>query len=150
MLCNMELLLEKYKQTEIGLIPSDWEVKTLGEISKVISGGTPSTSNTKFFGGSINWFTPTEIGKNKYSYESLRKLTSLGLENSSATILPIGTIILTTRAGIGDVSILAAEASTNQGFQSFIVNKDVNNEFLYYLISTLKKYSHLHFYEKYF
>jgi type I restriction enzyme S subunit len=134
----MELVQEKFIHTEIGLLPSDWEVKTLEETSKIIGGGTPSTTNSKFWNGEINWFTPTEIGKSKYSYESLRKLTLFGLENSSARILPIGTILLTTRAGIGDVSILKVEAATNQGFQSFIVNKYISNEYMYYLISTLK------------
>ena len=120
-----------YKQTEIGVIPEDWEVKTIGDIAKIISGGTPSTN--------INWFTPTEIGLDKYVYESIRKISNDGLENSSARILPIDTIILTTRAGIGDLSILKIEACTNQGFQSLISNSNTGNEYLYYLLSTLKK-----------
>ncbi len=128
----------RYKKTEIGVIPEDWEVKYLGEIAKIIGGGTPSTNETSFWNGDINWFTPTEIGLKKYSYESLRKITKIGLENSSARLLPAGTILLTTRAGIGDISILMSEACTNQGFQSFVVNDSFDNEYIYYLISTLK------------
>jgi type I restriction enzyme S subunit len=60
------------------------------------------------------------------------------LKNCSARILPTGTVLLTTRAGIGDMSILMNEGCTNQGFQSLIANNDTSYEFLYYLVSTLK------------
>lgn len=138
MLYNMEVV-QDYIQTEIGLLPSDWEIKTLGDLAFVVGGGTPQTNVNSYWNGNINWFTPTEVGLKKYSYSSIRKITIQGLENCSARILPIGTILLTTRAGIGDVTILMSEASTNQGFQSFVANKNTNNEYLYYLISTLKK-----------
>lgn len=134
----MELVAEKYKQTEIGLIPNDWQVKRLGDLANIVGGGTPSTFNSQFWNGDINWFTPSEIGLNKYSYESERKITKKGLESSSARILPKGTILLTSRAGIGDISILMNESCTNQGFQSLIAKEDIDNEFLYYLVSTLK------------
>lgn len=132
------VIKERYKQTEIGLIPNDWEVKTLGDIAFVLGGGTPSTNINSYWNGDINWFTPTEIGSKKYSHESIRKLTKLGFENSSAKILPVGTILLTSRAGIGDISMLMNEGCTNQGFQSLVPKKDVYNEFLYYLVATLK------------
>ena len=135
----MELTNQKYRVSEVGIIPVEWEVMHLGDIANVIGGGTPSTFNDDYWNGDINWFTPTEIGLKKYSYESLRKITKKGLENSSARILPIGTILLTSRAGIGDVSILMNEACTNQGFQSLVAKGELNNEFLYYVVSTLKK-----------
>lgn len=116
----------------------DWEVKKLGEIASVVGGGTPSTQIPSYWNGSVNWFTPTEIGLNKYTYGSLRKITNEGLKNSSAKMLPQGTILLTTRAGIGDLSILMNKGCTNQGFQSLIAESDVSDEFLYYLVSTLK------------
>lgn len=128
----------KMKLTEIGLIPEDWEVKEIGDIASVISGGTPKTNINSYWNGNINWFTPTEVGDNKYLEESLRKLTIEGLNNSSAKLLPKNTILLTTRAGIGDLGILNQESATNQGFQSLICNKDVNFEFIYYLVATKK------------
>jgi len=134
----MELVAETYKQTEVGLIPSDWEVTKLGKIASIIGGGTPSSFVNSYWNGDVNWFTPTEIGKEKYSYQSVRKISKLGFDNCSAKMLPVGTILLTTRAGIGDVSILMKEGCTNQGFQSFIVKNDIDNEYLYYLITTLK------------
>ncbi|MDU9716860.1 restriction endonuclease subunit S [Helicobacter pylori] len=118
--------------------PSNWQRVRLGDIAEIIGGGTPSTQITSFWNGSINWFTPTEIGITKYVYKSQRTITPLGLKKSSAKLLPIGTILLTSRASIGDCAILKVVATTNQGFQSLIPLEKINNEFLYYLILTLK------------
>ncbi len=118
--------------------PSNWQRVRLGDIAEIIGGGTPSTQITSFWNGSINWFTPTEIGITKYVYKSQRTITPLGLKKSSAKLLPIGTILLTSRASIGDCAILKVVATTNQGFQSLIPLEKINNEFLYYLMLTLK------------
>ncbi|WP_120970278.1 restriction endonuclease subunit S [Helicobacter pylori] len=118
--------------------PSNWQRVRLGDICEIIGGGTPSTQITSFWNDSINWFTPTEIGITKYVYKSQRTITPLGLKKSSAKLLPIGTILLTSRASIGDCAILKEVATTNQGFQSLIPLEKINNEFLYYLILTLK------------
>ncbi|PDW63731.1 restriction endonuclease subunit S [Helicobacter pylori] len=118
--------------------PLNWQRVKLGDIAEIIGGGTPSTQITSFWNGSINWFTPTEIGITKYVYKSQRTITPLGLKKSSAKLLPIGTILLTSRASIGDCAILKVVATTNQGFQSLIPLEKINNEFLYYLILTLK------------
>ncbi|WQT02982.1 restriction endonuclease subunit S [Helicobacter pylori] len=120
------------------MLPLNWQRVRLGDICEIIGGGTPSTQITSFWNGSINWFTPTEIGITKYVYKSQRTITPLGLKNSSAKPLPIGTILLTSRASIGDCAILKEVATTNQGFQSLIPLEKINNEFLYYLILTLK------------
>ena len=77
-------MTEGFKHTEVGLIPSDWDVKTLGEVADVVGGGTPSTFNASYWNGNINWFTPTEIGDKKHLFESKRKITIEGLKNSSA------------------------------------------------------------------
>ncbi|WP_375605093.1 restriction endonuclease subunit S [Flavobacterium davisii] len=128
----------QFKNTDIGLIPEDWNLVKIEDIAGVFGGGTPSTINNKFWGGSINWFTPTEVGKKKYLTKSNRTLTELGLQNCSGKILPVGSILITTRAGIGDVGILTIESATNQGFQSLIPNSKINPEFLYYITKTLK------------
>lgn len=116
----------------------DWEVKKLGEVCAVIGGGTPSTFNNEFWNGNINWFTPTEVGYKKYLTSSNRKISEAGLMNSSANMLPINSILLTTRAGIGDVGILKVEACTNQGFQSLACHSNTHYEFIYYLMQTKK------------
>ncbi|WP_305875497.1 restriction endonuclease subunit S [Helicobacter pylori] len=118
--------------------PSNWQKVRLGDIAEIIGGGTPSTQVTSFWNGSINWFTPTEIGITKYVHKSQRTITPLGLKKSSAKLLPMGTILLTSRASIGDCAILKMVATTNQGFQSLIPLEKINNEFLYYLMLTLK------------
>ncbi|GAA7218737.1 restriction endonuclease subunit S [Helicobacter pylori] len=120
------------------MLPLNWQKVRLGDIAEIIGGGTPSTQITSFWNGSINWFTPTEIGITKYVYKSQQTITPLGLKNSSAKLLPIGTILLTSRTSIGDCAILKVVATTNQGFQSLIPLEKINNEFLYYLILTLK------------
>ncbi|GAA7908196.1 restriction endonuclease subunit S [Helicobacter pylori] len=120
------------------MLPLNWQRVRLGDIAEIIGGDTPSTQITSFWNGSINWFTPTEIGITKYVYKSQRTITPLGLKKSSAKLLPIGTILLTSRASIGDCAILKVVATTNQGFQSLIPLEKINNEFLYYLMLTLK------------
>ncbi len=131
-------MVKGMKKTEIGLIPEDWEVKKLGELSTITGGGTPKTNVSHYWNGNINWFTPTEIGDKKYVDISIRKISKAGLDNSSAKLLPRGTILLSTRASIGDCAILLNEACTNQGFQSLIAHQECSTEFLYYLIETLK------------
>lgn len=132
------MVAEGYKNTEIGVIPKDWKVVHLNKVATIVGGSTPSSFNKSYWNGNINWFTPTEVGESKYVYKSIRKITQLGYENCSAKILPVGTIILTTRAVIGDLSILKVKACTNQGFQSFITNRLINNEYLYYRLAVLK------------
>lgn len=110
-----------------------WEEKKLGKVAEIIGGGTPDTAKTEYWNGNINWFTPTEI-KSMYANESQRKISDLGLKNSSAKILPVGTLLFTTRATIGDISIAQFECATNQGFQSMVVNSSNSNLFLYYWI----------------
>ena len=105
-------------------------VKKLGDIAEIIGGGTPSTFISQYWNGTINWFTPTEIGTEKYTSESIRKITKEGLSSCSARILPVGAILLTTRAGIGDASILTFEGCTNQGFQSLVAKQGYSHEYL--------------------
>jgi len=139
-----ERLLAKKKNIKTGAMQEllrpkrGWERKKLGSIADVVGGGTPSTFNSRYWNGDIDWYTPTEVGNKKYIYQSIKKITTEGLENSSAKKLPIGTILLTSRASIGDVCILMKEGCTNQGFQSLIVKENGNNEFLYYMALTLK------------
>lgn len=141
---SLENLIAKKKLIKQGamqelLKPKDgWVKKKLGEVCEVLGGGTPSTTNSEFWNGDINWFTPTEIGYQKYSSKSKRKISRKGLENSSAQLLPIGTILLTTRASIGEMSILNEVACTNQGFQSLLPKDGNHNEFIYYLMDKYK------------
>ena len=115
-----------------------WKEKILGDCADVVGGGTPSSFNSKFWNGEIIWLTPTEVGDKKYLSGSKRKITEEGFSNCSANMLPVGTILVTSRAGIGDLGILRVKACTNQGFQSLIPRENTDGEFLYYLMGTLK------------
>lgn len=114
----------------------DWKVSELGNIAEIRGGGTPSTSNSDYWDGNIQWLTPTEIDS-KYVHESNRKITESGLANSSAKLLPMGTILLTTRATLGACSInnFNGFVCTNQGFQSLVCKPIVLNEYVYYAIT---------------
>ena len=119
---------------------SDWINCTIKDVADVIGGGTPDTSNSKFWNGNINWFTPSEVGKSKYVSNSERKITELGVQKSSAKLLPIGAILLSSRATVGEASILEKnQACTNQGFQSLVAHKNIDTEFLYYLKDKYKR-----------
>ena len=109
----------------------EWEEKRLGDVADVVGGGTPDSADETYWNGDIVWFTPTEV-KQKYLGDSKRRITLEGIRRSSATILPIGTILLTSRATVGDVAISTVESATNQGFQSLVVHGDQSNEFWYY------------------
>ncbi|MDR0801479.1 restriction endonuclease subunit S [Fluviicola sp.] len=112
----------------------EWEEKTLGEVGDFIGGGTPDTTNEEYWNGDILWFTPTEVKEGNLT-NSKRKITEKGLQSSSAKILPIGALLITTRATIGDIGIATSPCTTNQGFQSLVVNDDQVNLFWYYWIA---------------
>jgi len=97
-----------------------WEVKKLGEIADIISGGTPSTIISEFWNGDIKWCTPTDITrtKQKYLLHTEKNISEKGLRNSSATLLPVGALLLCSRATIGEIRIAKDVVCTNQGFNS--------------------------------
>ena len=103
---------------------NDWEQRKLGEMANIVGGGTPSTGVSQYWDGDIDWYAPAEIADQIYVDSSQRKITELGYNNSSAKILPPGTVLFTSRAGIGKTAILAREGCTNQGFQSIVPHKD--------------------------
>ena len=130
------------KQTEIGEIPADWEVVKLGDVAEIKSGGTPSTSNKDFWDGEIAWCTPTDITAlkvDKYLTQTNRNITKSGLQYSAAELLPVDSIVMTSRATIGECAIAKIPVATNQGFKNFICSDKADSEFLYYLLGTQKK-----------
>ena len=115
----------------------EWEERAVSSLGKIYSGGTPSTSNTEYWDGDINWITPTDITKqdSRYINSSLRKITQEGLENSSAKLVPAGSLLICTRATIGAMAITSHEMCTNQGFKNIVPNSKTNIEFVYYLLT---------------
>ncbi|ERT07295.1 type I restriction modification DNA specificity domain protein [Lyngbya aestuarii BL J] len=119
----------------------EWKQINLGDIAEIISGGTPTTTNLSYWNGSIKWCIPTDITRchNKYLFETERKISYLGLKNSGAQLLPAGTLLLCSRATIGEVKIAGCEISTNQGFKSIVCSDTIDNEFIYYKLLTMKQ-----------
>lgn len=118
-----------------------WEQRKLGEVSQIVGGGTPSTGIPEYWDGDIDWYSPAEIGEEIFVSCSQRKITQLGLEKSSAKILPVGTVLFTSRAGIGDTAILEKEGCTNQGFQSIVPKaNELDSYFIFSCSHLLKKY----------
>ena len=118
-----------------------WEQRKLGELAEIVGGGTPSTGMDSYWDGDIDWYAPAEIGEQIYLESSQRKITEEGLNKSSAKILPIGTVLFTSRAGIGKTAILLKEGCTNQGFQSIVPNKEkLDSYFIFTRSEELKEY----------
>lgn len=106
--------------------------ETLGDVSEVIGGGTPKTSQPAYWGGPVLWVTPTEVTAHDGDVisETARTLTESGLAKSGARLVPAGTVLVTSRATIGSVAIAGAELTTNQGFASLVPGPRVNNRYL--------------------
>lgn len=118
-----------------------WEVKPLEKIVDIRSGGTPSTTNQVFWNGGVPWCTPTDITAlhgHKYLIESERTISQKGLQASSAEVIPPNSIIMTTRATIGECAINKIPMATNQGFKN-LIPLETDNEFLFYLMTTQKQ-----------
>jgi type I restriction enzyme S subunit len=119
----------------------EWEVKRLGTIADIRSGGTPSTTQSRFWDGDVLWCTPTDItGLNgrKYLSDTNRRISLMGLNSSSAEMIPANSVVMTSRATIGECAINTIPVSTNQGFKNFVPLDQYDVEFLYYLLTTQK------------
>ena len=117
-----------------------WEQRKLNQIADIIGGGTPSTSNPDYWDGEIDWYAPAEIGGQIYADGSIKKITELGLQKSSATVLPANrTILFTSRAGIGKTAILRRSGATNQGFQSIVLKDGFNPYFIFSMSNKIKE-----------
>lgn len=120
-----------------------WEQRELGEVADIVGGGTPSTSVKEFWDGNIDWYSPVEIGDKVFVNGSQKKITDLGFQKSSAQMLPAGTVLFTSRAGIGSTAILEKEACTNQGFQSVVPKENLDTYFIYSRSHELKRYGEI-------
>ena len=119
-----------------------WEQRKLGDVATIVGGGTPSTNNDAYWDGEIDWYSPAELGERVYADRSVRRITQAGYDSCSATLLPAGkTILFTSRAGIGNTAILRRSACTNQGFQSLVVNDDIDVYFVYSMTDRIKKFA---------
>jgi type I restriction enzyme S subunit len=114
----------------------EWKTVKLSEVSKIVSGGTPSTTENSYWDGNIPWITPKDLSRHKDMYVSSgsRSITEAGLKNSSAKLLPRDTVLFTSRAPIGYIAIASQPICTNQGFKSLVLNDGYDCRFFYYLL----------------
>ncbi|EHQ8831188.1 TPA: restriction endonuclease subunit S [Enterococcus faecalis] len=120
--------------------------KKIEDLGKVISGGTPSTKNERYWGGDIAWITPKDLSKHDsmFIFKGERGITEEGLKNSSAYTVPTGTVLFSSRAPIGYVAIAGKNLTTNQGFKNIVVNDENDNLFIYYLLKNNIKFIESH------
>jgi type I restriction enzyme S subunit len=116
-----------------------WERKTVGEVCDVVNGGTPKTTVSEYWNGNHLWITPAEMGRRSSPYvdNTERKISDLGMRDSSARMLPPNSVILSSRAPIGHLVINARPMSTNQGCKGLIPVKGLEYKFLYYYLASI-------------
>lgn len=119
-------------------VEEGWDVKELGDICKTSSGGTPSKAHTEYYNGEIMWLRSGEVSQGDI-YNTEQTITLLGLENSSAKIFPVNTVVIAMYgATVGQVGILRKEMSTNQAICGIFPNGDMTPEYLYYFLISKK------------
>ena len=122
-------------------IPSSWEWTVIKELGDVISGATPSTKVREYWEGDVIWFAPSDLTgyKQKFIARGAKTLTKEGLANSSARIMPAGSVMFSSRAPVGYVAINSVPAATNQGFKSVVPYTGIFNEYLYHYLKASKQ-----------
>ena len=118
-------------------VPQSWAWRVMGDISQVVGGGTPRTTDrSNFENGSISWITPADLSgyNKKYISKGKRNITEKGLASSSARLMPEGTVLFSSRAPIGYVAISANPVSTNQGFKNFVLFGSLSPDYVYYYL----------------
>ena len=117
-------------------IPVGWQVENLVDFAEIKNGATPSTSDDTNYGGDIVWITPKDLSdqQSKFVYQGERNITKQGLDSCSTSMLPINSVLMSSRAPIGLISIAKHEVCTNQGFKSFIPKNMEDSIYLYYYI----------------
>ena len=141
--CQSKRTLLQRKYLESQGIPwlscYSWEQRKLSELAEIVGGGTPDTNNSAYWDGDIDWYAPAEMEGQRYAVSSVRKITELGLQKSSAKMLPAHrTVLFTSRAGIGKMAILQRPAATNQGFQSLVLRDGIDPYFIYSMGDKIK------------
>ncbi|HEY1122260.1 MAG TPA: restriction endonuclease subunit S [Haloferula sp.] len=124
-----------YKQTEVGTIPKEWECAKISSVAKLESGHTPSKRRPAYWGGRIPWVSlhDTEGLNGREIFRTEQTITEEGLNNSSARLLPKGTVVFSRTATIGKTTVLGCEMATSQDFANYVCGPRLDNYFLMYL-----------------
>ena len=131
--------VEMFGDADLAQTRPEW--RSVSEIGTVVGGATPKTTNDEFWDGLYRWITPAELeNESGYIFDSVRKITEAGVKSCALTELPVGTVILSSRAPIGKVAIAGNTFYCNQGFKNIICNQDINPVFLYSLLRMNTRY----------
>jgi len=126
---------EKYKETEIGLIPEDWDLKVFSEIVDIIGGGTPKTTVPEYWDGNIPWLSVVDFNNDlRTVYTTEKMISELGLKNSSTKLLRKGDLIISARGTVGAIAQLGKVMAFNQSCYGLRAKNGFNNDFIYYLL----------------
>jgi type I restriction enzyme S subunit len=120
-----------------GAVPDRWRDGTISDLGDVIGGSTPSKAKPEYYTEhGIAWITPKDlsIDKSKFIAHGANDITELGLRNSSARLMPRGTVLFSSRAPIGYIAVASGEVCTNQGFKSIVPKESVGTAFIYYFL----------------
>ena len=123
-------------------LPCGWAQANIGEVATIVGGGTPKTSDpANFDGGKIPWITPADLSgyREKFIAHGARNITEKGLKNSSARMMPAGTVLFSSRAPIGYVAVASQPVTTNQGFKSFVLPEEIDPSYTYYYLQTARE-----------
>ena len=117
----------------LGVLPNTWNVLPIKRISKIINGATPSSGESSYWDGDIAWVTPADLSKisTPYLNNGLRSISLSGYNSCGTSIVPVGSIVFSSRAPIGSLGIVAKELCTNQGCKSLVVGKKCDSKYLY-------------------
>lgn len=120
---------------------TDWQIKKIGDVCKIVNGGTPKTGVKSYWDGDILWITPKDMGRLEdiSVSDTERKITQAGLQGSSAKVIPPNSVILSTRAPIGHLAINEKEITTNQGCKGLVPKNNLDTKFLYYFLDDSRK-----------
>ena len=117
-------------------IPASWKTVVVDDVAEVFNGATPSTGDEQNYGGDIVWITPKDLSdqKQKFVYQGERNISQAGYDSCSTHLLPVNTVLMSSRAPIGLLAIAKKELCTNQGFKSFVPKEDRIATYLYYYL----------------
>lgn len=130
-----------YRQTEVGVIPEDWDCAPIGSVARLESGHTPSKRKPSYWGGSVQWVSLHDTaGLDGREIEATAKtITEEGLNHSSARLLPPGTVVFSRTATVGKSTVIARSMATSQDFANYVCGPDLHNYFLVYLFRSMRR-----------
>ena len=135
---NLEQQAQSYfQELFVDNADPEWAIGTISDLGTVVGGSTPSKAKTEYYTESgIAWITPKDlsINKSKFVSHGENDITELGLRNSSASLMPEGTVLFSSRAPIGYIAIAAGEVTTNQGFKSVVPKPEIGTPFVYFFL----------------